>query len=452
MTSFNPRHQALASVVLAIALVGLSAGSALAANARYATPGGSGAQPCEESAPCALAKALTGSGVNGVADGDHVILLPGTYHPTEALIVTHSIEISGEPGAAVPLIEGAGNYGLEAQGTSFVHDLRVHQETGVSAFFMLNGAGRAERVFASGGSAASNACAFFGTTVRDTVCWSEGSNGAGIQVSAGGFQTIVDTLHNVTAVGATGIEPEAGFEARIVIDGVNVIASGSSHDVEAHTDLEPGTAATVNLTNSNFSTTKADGPTISISAPGSPTNQTAKPLFANALGGDFREVAGSPTIGAGDVSVVQPGELDLGLAPRTGADSCGHPRVDIGAYQSAIVPTCPPPPPPGPGAKKKTAPKLSSFKLNPSHFGAAGATLRFKLSARAKVTIGVWRARPKHKLGLLHVSGHPGKNKVHFSGRVAGHPLAPGKYLLRAYATSSGKRSRTVTRPFQITG
>ncbi len=85
-------------LVAALALAGLGAPSALA-NTRYAKPNGGGAQPCLQTDPCGLPTALTGTGADGIADGDTVILTPGTYHPASSLQVTKTVTIEGQPGS-----------------------------------------------------------------------------------------------------------------------------------------------------------------------------------------------------------------------------------------------------------------------------------------------------------------------------------------------------------------
>ena len=43
-----------------------------------------------------------------------------------------------------------------------------------------------------------------------------------------------------------------------------------------------------------------------------------------------------------------------------------------------------------------------------------------------------------------------GKNRLHFTGRLRGHPLAPGRYQLRLFSTLAAQHSNTITGSFTI--
>src|SRR5829696_8558314 len=143
--------------------------------------------------------------------------------------------------------------------------------------------------------------------------------------------------------------------------------------------------------------------------------------------------------------------------------------------------TCPGPTPapspgpgPGPAPTPSTGPELTSLELSPDTFtparrgpaivrqGRAGTALRFRLSRAALVRFAVVRTagtpddlapktdrsesrvRPARSEsgrtasgrtasgGRFSVRGRRGLNRLRFSGRVRGRPLAPGAYLLRA--------------------
>jgi hypothetical protein len=77
-------------------------------------------------------------------------------------------------------------------------------------------------------------------------------------------------------------------------------------------------------------------------------------------------------------------------------------------------------------AAQPSAPKLSGLSLRPARFRARrGTTVRFTLSAPAKVTLSVRRIK-------VTVSGHAGSNRVRFKPR-----LKPGAYRLTAGAASA---------------
>jgi virginiamycin B lyase len=155
---------------------------------------------------------------------------------------------------------------------------------------------------------------------------------------------------------------------------------------------------------------------------------------------------------------------------------------------------CAPPPPagpsaPGPGPGGTAGPVLGGLKLSPSSFraaasgasiskqGATGTTISFRLSEAAQVSFGVQRkargrkvggkckrqtrgnkAKPPCPLyrplkGSFSTAGASGSNKLHFSGRLRGKPLAPGSYRLSARAKdAAGKQSTVVYAGFRILG
>jgi hypothetical protein len=432
--------------VAAVALVGLGAPSALA-NTRYAKPNGGGAQPCVQADPCSLPTALTGTGVNGIADGDTVVLTPGTYHPGSSLVVNVAVTIEGQPGAATPVIEGAGTYGLETLSPAVLHDVHIDQASG--SFGLLMFGGTAERVAVSSEATGHGACGFLGTTVSDSACWDLASGGYGIVPEVSSAATWTTTLRNVTAVGdAVGIEAEALAGGSLTLHATNAIAYGiTGQDAVAYTDSSAGASSTVTLSHSAFRDSVATGIGASITAPGANGSVSAPALFANLPSGDFHEATGSPTIGVGYLSALVPGETDLDGVPRAGPLACGGPTViDIGAYQTRS-PTCPgPPSPPAPVPTSTSAvitPVLQRLRLTHTRFAvvgpkhhrkgiAYGTTLRFTLSAPAKMTLTVWVRRKHHRLariGSVTINGHAGTNKVRFTGRVGRHTLKPGSYV-----------------------
>ena len=116
-------------------------------------------------------------------------------------------------------------------------------------------------------------------------------------------------------------------------------------------------------------------------------------------------------------------------------------------------------PAPGP-APTRNAPELTGLELAPATFmpakrgpaivrrGRAGAALRFRLSRPALVRFELVQGggtpedfAPKRWLGRtpssgrrFSVRGRRGLNRLRFSGRVRGRPLAPGAYVLQALA------------------
>jgi hypothetical protein len=483
------------ALLLALAFVAVGPGSARAANVRYAAPSGGGPQPCLESAPCSLQLALTGTGKDGVHEGDAVVVEPGTYHLAGGISFEHVGSVGGQVGAPLPLIESVGGFALEPGGAVDVHDLRINQPSGQgTGLILLNGA-TAERVYVTNdeGGAGSQACFLFGTVaLRDSLCENldQAGEGAGVAASTGSSSTSTATLDNVTAVGQMGISVRADGGSKMTVDGTNVIASGRIDDLHLRTDSSAGTSSTIKLSHSDFSTHAAEGTGNTFTSPSARQNQSAKPLFVNAAAGDFHEAPGSPTIATGDLTVVEPGELDLDQAPRSGPLTCGAaPTVDIGTYQSRPGDCTPPPtaspapspPSSPPGSEPAVAPVLRSLSLSHRSFAVAGrhqrqkgaplgTTVRFDLSEPAAVTIEVLAKRQGHRrgsacvatrkqgppcvrqvsVGSLRALGQAGENRVRFDGHLGGRTLAPGRYVMRISASAAGLRSGTLTLGFTI--
>jgi hypothetical protein len=151
----------------------------------------------------------------------------------------------------------------------------------------------------------------------------------------------------------------------------------------------------------------------------------------------------------------------------------------------------------GPTPPKATAPELTGLELAPTTFmpakrggalirrGRAGAALRFRLSRPALVRFEVVRsggapedlapkawtdesapkpdsdrftpnasaARAPSTGGRFSAPGRRGLNRLRFSGRVGGRPLAEGAYVLRAVARDrAGRTSASTARRFRIRG
>ncbi len=123
---------------------------------------------------------------------------------------------------------------------------------------------------------------------------------------------------------------------------------------------------------------------------------------------------------------------------------------------------------------KTTALKLSALKLKPSKLkGKQGTTISYRDNAAGSTTFTVLRAkpgfrsgskcvakRPRHgkpkkctllgKVGSFKHRGASGANHFHFNGKLGGHRLAPGKYVLDAITTVAGKKSKPVKTTFRV--
>jgi hypothetical protein len=97
------------------------------------------------------------------------------------------------------------------------------------------------------------------------------------------------------------------------------------------------------------------------------------------------------------------------------------------------------------------APALSALTFSPHKFVAKrGTRVGFKLNTPARVTFRVVRCRGSHKCrpvkGSFKRSGSAGSNRFHFSGRLRGKVLRPGRYRLVAKAGRSVRRATFVVK------
>ncbi|HZN87890.1 MAG TPA: hypothetical protein VFB44_02850, partial [Thermoleophilaceae bacterium] len=133
----------------------------------------------------------------------------------------------------------------------------------------------------------------------------------------------------------------------------------------------------------------------------------------------------------------------------------------------AVPPEPAPPAEPAPQPGPDAAPVLSALEISPASFvpalrgpalsrrGRAGAGLRFRLSKPATVRLAVVAIPESPAVPAatrwLSVRGRRGLNRLRFSGRLHGRPLAPGSYRLLALAVDRGGRSSaTVSADFAI--
>jgi Ca2+-binding RTX toxin-like protein len=343
---------------LALAVVGcaLFASPAVASAAqRYATPTPDGMADCSQEHPCSLQTA-----VESAANGDEVIVNEGTYnegtdqlHPTVADISIHGAAGQQRPVISFGAMGNSAGVLINNVGTANLRRLTIDYGGSNNGLLIFNASGVAEQLLVR--TAAAGACEIDSTyTLRDSVCSTSGSAGAGLLVINYSPITTTLTLRNVTAVGTGspgwGIFVSTDDDVDSTVEAKSVIAvggsGGGSADVWASNESSASATATVNLAYSNYdseceqptsgSVTCVGAPGISISNPGSPTNQTAAPVFADS---DFHQAASSPTIDSG-ISDASTGTADFDGDQR----SLGS-AVDIGADE--FVPS--PPPPDGDG-------------------------------------------------------------------------------------------------------
>jgi hypothetical protein len=355
------RRSVVAALVLAACLG--AAGQAQAVT-RYAVPGGTAgdAMCLSPAAGCSLNEVLE----NVIATGDEVVVTPGNYDlGTQGVYMKSgptSVNVHGEDGQPRPTIFSTPTIG----GTTFatcpntscagdgkvLRHLRIENRGNGSALYFVGGTPAdplvVDDVVAIGGASNASAAIFAvamppaisAASIRNTTAYapSPAPNTNAI------ISELSLTLRNVTAVApaANGVgmiqtgncEP-GDCSANATSTVVNSILSGGLADVRTTVSaIGCGTGCVGNLAidYSNFDQI-ANCTGCTTSAPGSAHNQTAAPLLVDFAGGDFHQLAGSPTVDAG-VDDPANGTADLDGNPRTlgaatdiGAYEDGHPRA-----------------------------------------------------------------------------------------------------------------------------
>lgn len=210
------------------------------------------------------------------------------------------------------------------------------------------------------------------------------------------------------------------------------------------------------------------------------TNPLLGPLAGN--GGPTQTMAlqaGSPAIDGGDGAGCP--ATDQRGVPRPGGAAC-----DVGAFEIAT-----PRPTAGQAGSTGAAPALTRLRVSPSAFraqpvpgagvakagtGAFGATVSYRDTEQAVTRFTVQRPRRGFRsasrctakrparatgkvrhctlyrsIGGFRHTDAAGANRLHFSGRLNGKALAPGRYRLRAVARNATSRlSPAVHAAFRI--
>jgi len=336
----------------------LAAPPARAAGVRYASPTGTAAHDCLTPATaCSIDKAI-----NSALANDEVQLAPGSYSTAVALSNSGGLNVHGTAGQPRPLITTSAVNGLVLLGDG-VHlsDVAIEHTGAASGVLLYSANSLTERVQVR--SAGSSACTLgLSGLTRDTLCVATAPGGAAVDPSFGGSSAITAEMRNVTAVatgaGGVGLRSNVnGIGAGFMLDARNVIAVGTT-DVERN--ATGGATVTITLQNSNFSTVSSSGPG-SLTSPGTPTNQTAEPVFADTV--RYHQAATSPTVDAGAVDpALGPSDLDgearvRGKAPDIGVDEF---PTDTTAPDTTI----------GKAPKKKTFKQKARFTFSATEPGS----------------------------------------------------------------------------------
>lgn len=335
------RGRGLISLALAL-VIGISSAASAEAATWFASPAGSGVNPCLEANPCQLAHALN----NAPADSK-VAARAGTYAVgASGVSVSDGISLQGPWSGAPAVLVGDGSPGPAVSATgerTRVTDLSVEQSGSGTGIEVADGA-LADRVDAvTSGSDAACRPSIDGL-IRDSVCSAIGT-GNGVEVKESTPVSGSVQITNVTALSAGGVSTAspirvvASGSAELSVGASNVIASGPLALPEVAVQASPSSTADVELDHSNYDSVAASAPPDAQVTPvGSPTNQSTDPTFTDAAGGDFSEAASSPTIDAGSAVVPSLGLLDLDRRARI-RDSA----PDIGATEYIAPPDTDPP-------------------------------------------------------------------------------------------------------------
>jgi hypothetical protein len=390
ITSRTRRLSLLTVVAAALAAASL-APTASAAAQRYASPGGNG--DCSAANPCSITDAI-----EGAKAGDEVIVTPGDYQPPGSISDHAKVTIHGVAGQPRPRLHfgGAGRLWVQFGSTlRYVEVIRPSSNTALST----KSAVVDQVIVRAAGDSAVGAASVESSTVRNSIFVASGPNGRAITAIANGAGNNT-VLRNVTAIATAGdgvaveARAQSGPASNATIGAVNVIARGgpSGASFSARTDSS-GAQASVAVGHSNYGggSLAKIGTNTTILSGG--YNQASTPVFVNAADGNYRQAAGSPTIGAG-LDDPKNGELDVdGDARATG-------KTDIGADEFAPTPTQPPtsPPPTAPPPAtppqstppQSTPPPVGSFagvRLVSTKLTTAGRFITLKLSCPA-ATVG----------------------------------------------------------------
>ena len=315
--------QILRLAFLSILAVATAAPAASAATQRFASPSGSGTA-CSSGSPCDIAQAISGA-----QSGDEVIVTPGDHSLTATPPLHNQVTIRGVPGQPRPrlVFSGNGQGGMFVPVGTVLRHLEIVQDTPATYAVFAFGAS-VDQVVLKSSSPSACATHFSDSTVRNSLVVASGTGASAICTESGAGH-----FRNVTAVatGSAGVAIEAsaiGASAKTAVELVNVIARGGPGGASlAMSTDSSGAAATITARHSNWASYWTAGTNAHYADGGG--NQGTPPAFA----ADYRQAAGSVTIGAG-VDEPLNGAFDLDGDPRTVG------TTDIGADE-ATAPTVP---------------------------------------------------------------------------------------------------------------
>lgn len=342
---------------------------AFAANAlateRFASQSGSGSA-CTEAVPCQIQQALT-----GLNSGDIVSVNPGNYD-------------IGDDGLYVPpetTLRGLGDQGdvtiigstlspapaLKIDGDGLATNLTVLNFASGSGVEVWGG--KLTRGYVYSSSSSFGACRLNDGKIADSVC--EG-NFRGVDGRFTG-DTHYNVLRNVTAIGraAEGIyvdcQDGGSPSCWVSLDAKAVIARGVGADVIVRQYGSGTVQATFSHSLYGSSAASEISPTTGSATLTESNIVAGTPLFVDASNGNYRQLAGSPTVNAG-ASDEYTESLDLEGNVRIQGSA-----VDIGAYEAEGV--------------APSAPTVTSPAFGPTKLTAFAVTGTAEAGSEVKLTI-----------------------------------------------------------------
>ncbi len=327
----------LCAVAIAVAAMAALPAAASAVD-RYAEPDGDGISPCAIGDPCDLEFAVEGASTN-----DQVILLGGVP-PADPFVappninVPNDVVVRGATGARPEVGFASAGVGFFLANGSVLRDIDIEFAATSTAVQVQNVTTPAviERVFVhTTGAGAFTPCFITGAaTIRDSVCWSDtvSANAYGMEVRTGAADDFTVNVRNSTLITSSTLpgmlgRTLGGVGSATVNVTNSIVRSGSGNDIQGQ-DLGGTENVGIVLDHSNYATEDDPGGDLSITNPGTPTNQTAAPAFVNAAAGDFHQTALSTgTLDLGTATGLLPGELDLDGARPLAGRGTGHRRL-----------------------------------------------------------------------------------------------------------------------------
>jgi hypothetical protein len=305
------------SLILATVLSLLCASTATAAT-RYASPDGTGADPCANpTKPCSLfTAAAENTRGSSIKAGDVVELAPGTYRPyteREVFIVwiPEGVTVRGAPGKPKPVIvipkDSVGYGAFLVQDGAELADVEVRNHADPGSAIDISG-GTITRVIARSTHSSEATCNFFYGEIRSSACINSGG-GIAVGASVAGKGEHTGAIRNSTLVatgpGAVGMSIamqafKRGMSTSIDLSGA--VVRGEETDLVARAgalNRGRGAKVSIDLRESNYATIETeatDGGSASVTRPGTNANTTALPLFA---AGNLHQLPDSPALGVG---------------------------------------------------------------------------------------------------------------------------------------------------------